>query len=70
MCDIEVDGQPWGFTPRVILKNQLARLEERGLTYKVGTEAEYFLVSRQSDGSVRVATRSTPPPPPATTSRR
>jgi glutamine synthetase len=55
MCDIAVDGEPWGFTPRVILKKQLARLEERGLSYKVGTEAEYFLVSRQPDGSVRVA---------------
>ncbi len=54
-CDIHVDGQPWRFTPRVILKNQLARLEERGLTYKVGVEAEYFLVSRQPDGGVRVA---------------
>jgi glutamine synthetase len=30
-------------------------LAERGLTYMVGTEAEYFLVSRNPDGSVRVA---------------
>lgn len=54
-CDIHVDGEPWPFTPRLILKNQLARLEERGLTYKVGVEAEYFLVSRQPDGHVRIA---------------
>jgi glutamine synthetase len=54
-CDIHVEGEPWGFSPRVILKRQLARLEERGLTYMVGTEAEYFLVSRNPDGSVRVA---------------
>ncbi len=54
-CDIHVDGQPWRFTPRVILKNQLARLEEQGLTYNVGVEAEYFLVSREPGGGVRVA---------------
>jgi len=54
-CDIHVEGEPWGFSPRVILKRQLARLAERGFTYKVGTEAEYFLVSRDADGSVRVA---------------
>ncbi len=54
-CDIHVEGEPWGFSPRVILKRQLARLAERGMTYKVGTEAEYFLVSRNADGSVRVA---------------
>jgi glutamine synthetase len=44
-----------GVTPRLILKNQLDRLEERGLTYKVGVEAEYFLVSRQPNGQVRIA---------------
>jgi glutamine synthetase len=54
-CDIHVEGQPWGFSPRVILKRQLERLVERDLTYMVGTEAEYFLVSRNADGSVRVA---------------
>ncbi len=54
-CDIHVDGKPWGFSPRVILKRQLARLAERDFTYMVGTEAEYFLVSRNADGSVRVA---------------
>ena len=54
-CDIQVEGQPWEFTPRLILKNQLAKLEERDMTYKVGVEAEYFLVARQPDGSVSVA---------------
>jgi len=54
-CDIHVDGLPWEFTPRLILKNQLAKLEERGMTYKVGVEAEYFLVARQPDGSVSIA---------------
>ena len=54
-CDVHVDGLPWEFTPRLILKNQLAKLEERGMTYKVGVEAEYFLVARQPDGSVSIA---------------
>src|ERR1700676_221730 len=43
-CDPTVNGEPWAFAPRVILKRQLRTLAERGLVLKVGAEAEYFLV--------------------------
>ncbi len=49
-CDIEVDGHPWPYTPRLILKNALAGLADRGLTLNVGVEAEYILVRRTEHG--------------------
>jgi len=55
MCDIHVEGKPWNFSPRVILKRQLAALAERGLTLMAGFEAEYSLVRRLDDGSITVA---------------
>lgn len=54
-CDPHVDGEPWPYAPRVILKNQLARLADRNMTYNVGFEAEYMLVRRQSGGGIEVA---------------
>jgi glutamine synthetase len=53
-CDPYVEGRPWPFAPRIILRSVLARLAERGLTAQVGAEAEYFLVRRDS-GSGRLA---------------
>ncbi|WP_109211726.1 MULTISPECIES: type III glutamate--ammonia ligase [Microbacterium] len=54
-CDPHVDGEPWPYAPRVILKRALARLAERGLSAKVGAEVEYFLVDRSSDGTLTAA---------------
>lgn len=54
-CDVHVEGAPWPYAPRVILKNQLEKLTERGLTYNVGLEAEYFLVRRSPSGGIEVA---------------
>ena len=54
-CDIAVEGELWPYAPRVILRNALKEVERRGLTYNVGFEAEYFLVARNEDGSIRVA---------------
>jgi glutamine synthetase len=54
-CDIHVNGQPWPYAPRVILERQLAKLAERGLTYNVGLEAEYFLVRRVPGGGIEPA---------------
>lgn len=54
-CDIHVDGEEWPYTPRVILKRQLAKLAERGLTLNVGVEAEYFLVRRKEGGGIELA---------------
>jgi len=55
MCDIAVGGEPWPYAPRVILKRQLEALEQRGLTYNVGLEAEYFLLRRDPAGRLVVA---------------
>jgi len=55
MCDINVDGKPWPYTPRLILRRQLARMADQGLSFKVGVEAEYFLVRRTAAGGIEVA---------------
>jgi len=54
-CDPTVEGEPWPFAPRVILRRQLDALAERGMTLMCGAEAEYFLVRRNPDGSIAVA---------------
>jgi len=54
-CDIHVDGEPWPYTPRLILKGVLERAKARGLVFNVGCEAEYFLVRRTEDGGITVA---------------
>jgi glutamine synthetase len=54
-CDIHVEGEPWPYSPRIILKNALERAEARGLVYNVGCEAEYFLVRRTEGGGIEVA---------------
>jgi glutamine synthetase len=54
-CDIHVEGEPWPYAPRLILKGMLEKAHARGLDYKVGCEAEYFLVRRLPDGGIEVA---------------
>ncbi|KQZ03696.1 type III glutamate--ammonia ligase [Microbacterium sp. MEC084] len=56
-CDPHVNGEPWPYAPRVILKNALAALAERGFTCKVGAEVEYFLLDRDDDGRLITADR-------------
>src|SRR5580704_8312368 len=54
-CDIHVEGQPWLYPPRLILKRMLDKVRDRGLVYNVGCEAEYFLVRRRDGGGVELA---------------
>jgi glutamine synthetase len=54
-CDIHVEGEPWPYAPRLILKGMLEKARQRGLEYKVGCEAEYFLVRREDGGGIDVA---------------
>jgi glutamine synthetase len=54
-CDIHVEGEPWPYAPRLILKGMLEKTRERGLEYNVGCEAEYFLVRRVEAGGIEVA---------------
>jgi glutamine synthetase len=53
-CDIYVEGEPWPYCPRVILKRQLQRAADMGLVFKAGMEAEFHLV-RKDNGSITVA---------------
>lgn len=66
-CDPHVDGKPWPYAPRVILKNALARLAEKGMQAKVGAEVEYFLVKKNDDGTLGTADTRDDSPAPATT---
>src|ERR1700716_4008569 len=54
-CDVTVEGEPWPYCPRTILRNQLERAKALGYDYKIGLELEYFLVNRRADGSIEVA---------------
>jgi glutamine synthetase len=55
-CDPYVDGEPWPYAPRVILKRLLAALAaDRGWTFMTGVEAEYSLLRRAPDGTLAPA---------------
>jgi glutamine synthetase len=55
-CDPYVDGEPWPYAPRVILKRLLAALAaDRGWTFMTGAEAEYSLLRRAPDGTLAPA---------------
>jgi glutamine synthetase len=54
-CDPHVDGKPWPYAPRVILKNTLTKLAEEGMQAKIGAEVEYFLVNKNPDGTLSTA---------------
>ena len=52
-CDIyRPDGEPFAGDPRGILKRTLAGLSERGWTYNVGPEPEFFLFRRNGIESI------------------
>ncbi|MBT8160706.1 MULTISPECIES: type III glutamate--ammonia ligase [Arthrobacter] len=63
-CDPHVDGKPWPYAPRVILKNTLARLADKGIQAKIGAEVEYFLVTKNPDGTLSTADASDDSPRP------
>jgi glutamine synthetase len=54
-CDPHVNGKPWPFAPRVILKSLIAQAADAGFAPWVGAEVEYFLLSRGEDGTLRPA---------------
>ncbi len=54
-CDVTVEGEPWPYDPRTILRNQLARAREAGFEFKIGLELEYFLLRRAEDGRIELA---------------
>ncbi|MXG90941.1 type III glutamate--ammonia ligase [Nocardioides flavescens] len=54
-CDPHVEGKPWPFAPRVILKAALERAAEHGFDTWVGAEVEYFLLRRDAEGRLVTA---------------
>jgi glutamine synthetase len=54
-CDLHVNGEPWLYCPRTILRRQLDRARAAGFELKIGIELEYFLVRQLPDGSIEVA---------------
>ena len=51
-CDITVDGEPWPYCSRTVLKRAIDQLAGIGYELRVGIEAEHMLVTRRPDGSV------------------
>jgi len=43
--DLWMNGKPVEASPRIMLKNQIKKLEKKGLTMKSGVECEYFLIT-------------------------
>jgi glutamine synthetase len=54
-CDITVEGEPWPYCPRTILRRQVERAKALGYEFKIGIELEYFLINRNDDGSIQIA---------------
>ena len=54
-CDVTVEGEPWPYCPRTILRNAVSRARELGYEFKFGMELEYFLVRKRDDGSIELA---------------
>jgi glutamine synthetase len=54
-CDVTVEGEPWPYCPRTILRSALARAATLGFELKVGAELEYFLLRRGAVGQLELA---------------
>jgi glutamine synthetase len=63
-CDPHVEGKPWPYAPRVILKSLLSAARARGLDLYAGAELEYFLVKRDADGTLSTADAKDDAPQP------
>ena len=66
-CDVTVEGEPWPYCPRTILRNQLARAKELGYEFKLGHRARVLPRPPRDDGSIEIADRPTRSRSPATT---
>ena len=51
--DLHVDGKPHPFCPRANLRRVLDAAKFQGYRFNVGIEPEFFLVTKQPDGSIR-----------------
>ncbi|MFJ9587872.1 type III glutamate--ammonia ligase [Streptomyces acidicola] len=56
-CDPYVEGRPYAFAPRVILRTLAEKAAAQGTGLVSGAEVEYFLVQRGADGTLTTADR-------------
>jgi glutamine synthetase len=54
-CDVTVEGEPWPYCPRTILRGQISRARALGFEPYLGAELEYFLLRRDEAGRLVVA---------------
>src|SRR5262245_47296240 len=52
VCEGHVDGAPWPYDSRVMLRGQIARLSARGWTLYTGLEPEFSLLRRTVSGAI------------------
>ncbi len=52
ICDGHVEGKPYSYDSRVVLKNQIARLDKQGWTLYTGLEPEFSLLRRDEFGAL------------------
>ncbi len=52
--DVFVEGKPWPYCPRIILRRQLEAAESKGYLFMIGAEAEFMLLRRE-DGQLKLA---------------
>jgi glutamine synthetase len=53
-CDVHVEGKPWPYCPRTILRRQMEVARSKGFVFMIGAEPEFFLL-RQQDGKLQLA---------------
>src|SRR6478672_612015 len=49
-CNATVEGEPWPYCPRTILRRAIERAATQGVRLRCGVEAEFFLVRRDERG--------------------
>jgi glutamine synthetase len=54
VCDGYVHDEPYEYCSRVVLKRQIAKLEERGMRMYTGLEPEFMLVKRAQNASLEL----------------
>jgi glutamine synthetase len=53
-CDVYVEGKPWPYCPRTILRRQMEVARSKGYVFKIGAEPEFFLL-RKENGELKLA---------------
>ena len=52
VCDGHVNGEPYEYDARVVLKKQLAKMADKGWTFYTGLEPEFSLLKKNANGDI------------------